>query len=541
PFQHRPYWLHHTPTLTNATDLGQTPTPHPLLAATAQLSNGAHLFTGRLSLATHPWLAHHTIRGTVVLPAAALVDLALHASHHTGHGGIGDLTLHTPLALAEGAAVRLRITVETANGDAPATLSIDSQPESDPESAWTTHASATLGLSPAEGVNEQPLSVNWPPREARSRAVDDLYEDLADVGLAYAPAFQGVRALWQHGDTLYVEVGLPEEPTLPDTAWDGFGVHPALLDAALHPLLRAHGDGGRTTLRWSGISLHAEPSPVLRVRLTPTADDTFAVEIADDTGAPVLTAGAVRLGPLPDSLPRTGRHVAPGDALFRVGWKPAAPESREFAPGTWGLLGEDLLGVRPALEAAGQVGRIGSYPDMKALLSVLDDVVPQSVIAPCISPEADDVAQAVHTLTERVLSLLQSWLAEPRLTASRLVVVTRGAVAASDTEKPDDLGAASVWGLLRSAQSENPDQFQLIDTDGTAASLTALPTVLTSGEPQVALREGKMLTPHLTKEPVAKDAVASALDPDGTVLITGGTGTLGALTARHLITQHGAR
>ncbi|CAM5653973.1 polyketide synthase [Streptomyces canarius] len=40
---------------------------------------------------------------------------------------------------------------------------------------------------------------------------------------------------------------------------------------------------------------------------------------------------------------------------------------------------------------------------------------------------------------------------------------------------------------------------------------------------------------------LAPTGAARPLDPAGTVLITGGTGTLGALTARHLVTRHGVR
>ncbi|WP_190019441.1 acyltransferase domain-containing protein, partial [Streptomyces lucensis] len=550
PFQHHPYWLHPTPTVTDATDLGQAPSTHPFLGAIAELPGNAYVFTGRLSLDTHPWVADHTIHGTAVLPAAALVDLALHVARRTGRGGIRELTVDAPLTLVAGTAVRLRVTVEAAaERELPAVLTIDTQSESDPEAAWITRASAAVEPAAADVIEDlveerPPWAVVWPPEAARAISVDELYEDLATAGLRYGPVFQGVRAAWQRGDTVYAEVDLPEEPGRTSAACDGFGVHPALLDAALHPLLRPLGaDGGnaRTSLRWSGVSLHGEPSSVLRVRLTPAGADALAVEIADDTGVSVATAAAVRLGALPDSLPRASRSGSVSDHLFRLNWEPAAPKRRDRrGTGTWAVLGEDGLGIGASLEAAGQVG-VAAFPDVKALVAALDSSeggAPQSVVVTCVRADVHDAAQAAHTMTERLLTLLQAWLAEPRLAGSRLVVVTRGAVATSDAEGADDLGAAAVWGLLRSAQSENPGQFQLLDTDGTDASLMAVATALEGDEPQIALRDGTTWTPHLTEERVV--TVPPPLDPDGTVLVTGGTGTLGAITARHLITRHGA-
>ncbi|WP_043468037.1 type I polyketide synthase, partial [Kitasatospora sp. MBT66] len=105
-----------------------------------------------------------------------------------------------------------------------------------------------------------------------------------------------------------------------------------------------------------------------------------------------------------------------------------------------------------------------------------------------------------------------------------------------------DLTAAPVWGLVRSAQSENPGRIVLVDTDGTDASEAALAAAVAGGEPQLALREGRARVPRLVRVAVPEvETSARPWDPDGTVLITGGTGTLGALLARHLVTERGVR
>lgn len=98
----------------------------------------------------------------------------------------------------------------------------------------------------------------------------------------------------------------------------------------------------------------------------------------------------------------------------------------------------------------------------------------------------------------------------------------------------DDLGAAAVWGLARSAQSESPGRVVLLDSDGTVPDSVALAT----GEPQLAVRRGEVLVPRLTRTDAAEPA---AWDPEGTVLITGGTGALGSTLARHLVAEHGVR
>jgi len=183
-----------------------------------------------------------------------------------------------------------------------------------------------------------------------------------------------------------------------------------------------------------------------------------------------------------------------------------------------------------------------------------------------------DVVCDAHERVVLTLGLLQAWLVDERLAGSRLVLVTSGAVAVGVGESPV-LGVAAVWGLVRSAQSEHPGRFTIVDLDGSQASWEALPGVLLTGEPQVAIRDGIALAPRLARarvidgEDAGGEGVASGesvaggesvasgervasgegvgggegvgvgagvFDLDGTVLITGGTGGLGALVARHL-------
>ncbi|MET7403725.1 SDR family NAD(P)-dependent oxidoreductase, partial [Dactylosporangium sp. NPDC005572] len=134
----------------------------------------------------------------------------------------------------------------------------------------------------------------------------------------------------------------------------------------------------------------------------------------------------------------------------------------------------------------------------------------------------------LHELTAWTLALLQRVVAAQ----SRLILLTRGAVATGADPAPDP-AAAAVWGLVRSAQSEHPGRVTLVDHDGDWTGLTL-------DEPQQAIRAGRVLAPRLARA-TDSDAEPIVLDPDGTVVVTGGTGALARAAARHLAARHGIR
>jgi hypothetical protein len=143
----------------------------------------------------------------------------------------------------------------------------------------------------------------------------------------------------------------------------------------------------------------------------------------------------------------------------------------------------------------------------------------------------DVVGGDVRSQVQRVLGELQTWLAEHSADTARLLFRTRGAVGAEVT----DLAGAAVWGLVRSAQSENPDRFVLVDGDP-----EDVPLALAAQESQVLVRDGVVLAPRLTHAPTPTEPLWS-FDSTSTVLITGAFGMLGKLFARHLVTEHGVR
>jgi acyl transferase domain-containing protein/acyl carrier protein len=535
PFQRRQFWLDTGPAASDATGLGLDTPGHALLAASVTLADGeGSVFTGRLSLRTQPWLSDHAVFGTVLLPGTAFAELALAAGHQLGLGCVDELTIHAPLRLRGHGAVQLQVVVGRLEESGRRPVTIHSRAETADAMAdqapWTCHATGTL--AEAGGHDATSLGEAWPPPGATVLDLTGLYERLADRGYDYGPVFQGLQAAWQHGDNIYAEVALPE-----DIDAGRFGIHPALLDAALHTLFlgTAADDSGQLKLpfSWAGVRLYATSATNVRVRLSPTGPDTSAVVIADPAGVPVATVESLTIRPVPaDQITDDGLSHA--RSLFELDWVTVpVPAGTPTPNDRWALVGcPDLV---TALGSAGL--HTVAYADLGALLDV-GAPAPEVVFAACPSQAGDPIAGA-HAALRQTLELAQAWLSDDRLATSRLVIVTRGAVATPGEGAPD-LANAPVWGLIRSAQTENPGRFVLLDLDDETASHAAIPAALESGETQLAVRAGRAFAPRLGRA-TATDDIGDVPDLTGTVLVTGGTGTLGGLVARRLVTEHGTR
>ncbi|MFB9339707.1 type I polyketide synthase, partial [Actinoplanes octamycinicus] len=506
-FQHQRFWLDGPATVSDANDLGLDAVDHPLLsAAVTPADSDSLVVSGRISLRTHPWLAEHAVLGSVLVPGTAFVDFALHVGDRLGCGTVEELTLRAPLVLPPAGGVRLQVVVEAADSEGRRAIAVHSRPDDDSDPAWTCHASGTLasGTLPADDL------ITWPPAGAEPLPVDGMYDRLADHGYQYGRAFQGLRAAWRHDGDLYAEVALPDAGTAA-----GFVLHPALLDAALHTVLVAAETGPDQDVRlpfsWNGVSVHAVGAARLRVRLHIDDAGLISLTAADTTGAPVAVVEGLSTRPV-----TAGRLAAAGvnphDSLFRVDWTalPAAP-----AAGS------------PLILDAGTAPETGPAPDAICLTLEPAPAEPFAALAP-----------QVRAATATVLRTVQALLDDDRLATARLVILTKGAAGPQTGDLPDDLVHAPVWGLIRSAESENPGRFLLLDADTGRPDDDQLAAALASGEPELALRGGVLYAPRLARTAAAEPP---ALDPAGTVLITGGTGTLGALVAHRAVTEYGAR
>jgi acyl transferase domain-containing protein len=202
---------------------GADPAGHPLLGTVVDLpEDGGQVFTGRLSLRDHPWLADHAVGDTVILPGAAHLDLALHAAEHAGMAEVAELTLREPLVLRPDEAAELRVSVGTGEPDGSRPVRVHARVGD----RWTVHAEGLLAAEAgAATATPAPEHVQWPP-PAEPFPVEDLYPRLAAHGYGYGPAFQGLRAAWRDGDEAWAEVELPALPAL-TTRTPGGGGSPA--------------------------------------------------------------------------------------------------------------------------------------------------------------------------------------------------------------------------------------------------------------------------------------------------------------------------
>ncbi|MBV9451617.1 MAG: SDR family NAD(P)-dependent oxidoreductase, partial [Streptosporangiaceae bacterium] len=539
-FQRRHYWRPIADAaVVNAA--GVRAADHPLLAAAIESATGELLFTGHLSVRAHAWLADHDIAGAVPLPATAFLELALAAAREAGCDLIEDLTLEAPLILppSGGVDVQVSVAVPDEAGRRPVVIhsrrSDLADEETSPRDAWVRHAAGTFAAQAGPPPPAGPAA--WPPPAAAEIDVGELYARLARHGYRYGVAFRGVHTAWRLGDDLFADVR-----PVPERHGDArdYVVHPALLDSALHAIDELYSDDshdGRTVrlpFTFGGVRVHTPGQSRLRVQITAVGADSFTLSLTDPDGNPAVTIDTLGLRAVAADRWRSAYTAYPAadDALYRVAWQPphtaAAPAAPAAQAGRLAVVGPDELGLADVLV----------HPDLAALRASIaaGHLAPDLVIVPCQGAAGgEDLPARVRDVTGQALAVLQEWLSDERLAAGRLVIATRGAVAA----EPPDPVTASVWGLVRAAQAEHPDRIALLDLDEQTTP-GALRAAIAAAEPQAAVRAGKLLVPRLTRARVG-DATACPLNRDGTVLITGGTGALGRLVARHLATAHGMR
>ena len=493
PFERQRYWLEAGGADSDVASAGLASAEHPLLGASIAVAEGdSFVFTGRLSLATHPWLGGHVVFDAVLLPGSGFVELALAAAQRVGLDRVDELTIEAPLVVPERGAIQIQVLVGSLEESKRRSLSVHARAAGAGGDGWTRHAGGVL--SAADSVATEDLRV-WPPAGAVAIELAGLYERVAAAGLVYGDAFCGLRAVYQRGPELFAQVELPEPASQEASR---FGLHPALLDASLQALLAIQDPGGGVALpfAWSGVQLQARGAGSLRVRLCGgEAAGSVCLLLADAAGEPVGSVQALHSRPAVASQIRGASTVR--DALYRVEWisLPTASVASSSTGLDWALLGEAPEGL-PAAPSR--------YADVGALQAWLSQGhrAPALVVLPCLAslaPASDEVASAAHQATHQLLGTLQGVLGDERLADSRVVVVTRRAVATHAEEDVLDLARAPLWGLVRSAQSEHPGRLALLDIDTFAVSEPAWQGALGCEEPQLGLRQDKLCAPRLVR------------------------------------------
>ncbi len=531
-FQRQRYWLdflagsHET----DVAAAGLEAARHPLLGAVVEHpGTGEVVCTDRWSLRTHGWLADHAVFGAVVVPATAYLDLALWVGDLVGCETVEDLSLEVPLLLPGTGDVQVRVVAGAADETGRREVRVYSRPGTRvrAEGGWTRHATGNLapGTPPAAEWTQDARSLAvWPPVGARPLDIDGLHDTFADAGFVYGPAFRGLREVWRRDDDLFATATLPPYAGGPATGvavggsvggsdGHGFVLHPALIDAALHTVvaggvIEVGEERGWMPFLWSRVELAGPCGPNVRVRVRPLGEGVVSVVIADEHGRPVAHVGALTFRPAGAEQVRAVRG-GQERTLFELEWRPVEPAERSATyRERWAVIGaKDGLAAR--LIETGDAGVVfhESVDDVLAApaaprhvvlclddhLNGYPDIGPDGVVTADAGPLA-----AVMAADTQALAWVQRFLAEESLAESTLVVLTRLAQVAGGSRGVESLPGASVWGLLRSAQTEHPGRFRLVDIDDAPASWAGFPDVLALREDQLALRDGRCLAPRLT-------------------------------------------
>jgi mycoketide-CoA synthase len=443
-FERRRFWLSADEITVDAAGLGLVASEHALLGAVVELpSSGGVLLTGRLSSAAQAWLADHAVGGVVIFPGAGFVELAIRAGDEVGCTVVDELTLAAPLVIPATGSVSMQVVVGGADESGNRAVSIYSR--GDAHSGWTLHAEGVVRPGAAEAGADMST---WPPVGATRVDIDGLYDRLAARGYGYGPAFQGLTAMWRRGDDIFADVSLPDDAGVSPA---GFGVHPAVLDAALHAVIVAgeadhdSKNGVLVPFSWQGVSLHAAGASSVRARIAPSGPSSVSVELADALGLPVLSVASMVARPVSRQQLMAAVSGSGPDRIFEVVWSPAAPGSHTEIP---------------------------SYDVFES------------------QPADDDPLASTYARTHGALAALQAWLSEND--SGMLLVSTRGAVGLPG-EDVTDLAGAAVWGLVRAAQTEHPGRIVLVDSDAPLND-TTIAQILAVGEPQVLIRRDTVYT-----------------------------------------------
>ncbi len=468
-FDRRRFWLARDGAPADAAGLGLAAGEHALLGAVVELpASGGVVLTGRLSPSTQGWLADHAVGGVVLFPGAGFVELAIRAGDEVGCGVVEELNLAAPLVLPTGGSVAVQVVVGGPDDSGARAVSVFSRAEGG--SGWSLHAEGVLRAGSVQPSAD--LSV-WPPVGAVALDVGDGYEQLAERGYGYGPAFRGLMSMWRRGDEIFAEVTLPADAGV---SVSGFGVHPVLLDAALHAVILASNESDGlgvdqgsmlVPFSWQQVSLHAAGAAAVRVRIVPVSpagSSAVSIELADGLGLPVLSVASMVARPVTDQQLLAAVSQSGPDRLFELIW--SAQPSSVVQPVSVSAWGAPVSGEPDNAEGE------------------------RSAVLFESAPVAGDVVTEVYAATRAMLPVLQSWLASDE--AGTLVVSTRGAMALPG-EDVTDLAGAAVWGLVRSAQTEHPGRIVLVDTDAPLDPDT-IAAVLAVGEPQALLRNGMVYT-----------------------------------------------
>ncbi len=557
-FQRQRFWL--KPAAAAAQATGEQAGRYPLAGRRVTLPDGRRLHTVDIGPGAQSYLADHRVYDRIVVPGAFYIAAML---------SIGDATW-------PGSAVELRnvdfvraLTFDDPGARALAHIQLDPDGEGYRftlatrvgEGDWVVHV--TGGIAPAARA------------AASVAALEDLratlqvpitpggfFEEMRAHQIHWLPRWRWLRSLSRDD---WHALGQLTPP--PSVAGDDAPIPGGMLDNSFALLFnpRFNAAGALQTprlpfaierLTWHGRAARVAWAHGELRRTTDLSSDVVVgdIQLWDEAGQRVveIEGFTLRRAPAERFLGRPPAH-----ALHGVDW--IACPCADATESAVDVVGEGTLAEQVRLAFNGRGTTVRRFVTLEDLRQAVLNGAPAPTLvvralsaepvkegdhAPATRPASDPVAQT-HAATARVMAELQTWVADERLTDTRLVMITRSTASAADKDAAAELSHAAISGLLRAARNEYPERWLgSVDVDGGAVPGALLAAALSStDEPEAALRGGARVAPRLVRARTAAEAppATASMAPSGTVLITGGTGGLGALLARHLVEHHQIR
>ncbi|MES2939249.1 MAG: amino acid adenylation domain-containing protein [Pseudomonadota bacterium] len=495
-FQRERYWLEPMPR--REVGAGLTDANHQLLGGGVQVAGtDMTMFTTVVAADEPVWVQEHQVMDAVLMPGTAFFE-AMRAAGKAclkGAWDASEVMIMAPLVLAPGVSARLQVTVGAlADGARP--VRVYSSPESeDGEGEWQLHAEGKL----VPALEAETDSVTVPPSDGEPIDVTSLYKDLAELGYGYGPTFQGIRQAWHVDDIVWTRASLPEAAT---SSASRFGLHPALLDSAMHSLLLtqrirdAVSDDVFVPFEAERLSVWKEGQSELWVRVAEfeMGDGEFwaTLDLFDAQGNSAGRLDRLHARRIDRAALRKLASAGTDRYHFEVSWNHVeAPSADE--PKTWGFMTQGNVGwaedVRTRLTDAGvQILEISEPKEAEGLDGVI-----------CLWDADGSVVADAHGISSSALAQLQA------LGSSgfqpQVAWVTRGAIGAGGDDKVSNLGTSPLWGLMRAARTEHPElNLRIIDIGEEPADLEGLAAALSlPNEPEVAIRRGQLVAARLSK------------------------------------------
>jgi acyl transferase domain-containing protein/NAD(P)-dependent dehydrogenase (short-subunit alcohol dehydrogenase family)/acyl carrier protein len=478
---------------------GGEPTGHPLLGARVSMPGTDSVYEAVWSRKGEGFLYDHVVSGRVLMPGAGLVEVIRAAGEHRFEGEaveVRSVVFQSPLVLPEHGGCRVQVVVKEEEGRVEA--SVYSQASGTSASGeWTLHATGEVHRSSSSSVTLDLAAL----RTRCSDAVDVAmaYETLASVGLQYGSAFRGMRRLWKGSDEIVGELEVPsgvEEAAR-------YGVHPALLDAALQAALGTRVDES-LALPFSidRLVVHAAGAgqAYVHARMAKKGDATSSADVTltDAQGRVLVEAIGARFR----VVEREGASSV-SQAIHRVDWVNAPPSESGRLEGRWLVVGEDET-ARALVE---RLAAAGVRCERKEASRIGEALPAEHVVCVWSSRPGEAAPSAALRAASEGLACVQALASASRTTAPpRLVWVTTGAVA-TDAGPSLDVGPSTVWGLGRTVMREHPELgCKLVDVERGEGAIEQLVGELArrDDEDQVALRSGERRVARLVKAPATQ-------------------------------------